>query len=139
MQARVKWVENALMIGESGSGHVVPMDGPEAFGGRNLGIRPMEMLLLGLGGCTEFDVVSILQKKRQPFTAVEVEISAERATEHPKVYTQIHLHFKVYGKGVDPKAVGRAVELSAEKYCSASAMLAAVAKVTHDHEVIDID
>lgn len=137
MKARVKWVEAATFVGESGSGHAVVMDGPEEAGGRNLGIRPMELLLIGMGGCTAFDVVHILKKSRQPVTDCVVEIEAERAQTEPKVFTRIHVHFRVSGNGLTEKQVARAVELSAEKYCSASIMLGKVAEVTHDFEVID--
>lgn len=135
MKARVKWVEAATFIGESGSGHAVVMDGPEEFGGRNLGVRPMEMLLLGMGGCTAFDVVHILKKLRQPVEDCVVELSAERAETEPKVFTRIHVHFVVYGDDLKTDKVERAVNLSAEKYCSASIMLSQVAAVTHDFEV----
>ena len=138
MKARVKWVENTLMVGESQSGHAVVMDGPPEFGGQNLGLRPMEMLLLGMGGCTQFDVVHILRKSRQEVTFCEVELSAERAETEPKVFTRIHVHFKVGGPGLTEKAVERAVNLSAEKYCSASIMLSATAEVTHDFELVQI-
>ena len=124
-------------VGESGSGHSVVMDGAPDAGGRNLGVRPMEMLLLGLGGCTAFDVVSILQKSRQKIVDCEVEIEAERATEVPKVFTSIHVHFIVSGKDLDPAKVERAVNLSADKYCSASRMLEKAAKITHDFEVVE--
>lgn len=137
MKARVKWVENTLMVGESQSGHAVVMDGPPEFGGRNLGLRPMEMLLLGMGGCTQFDVIHILRKSRQEVNFCEVELSAERAETEPKVYTRIHVHFKVGGPGLTEKAVERAVTLSAEKYCSASIMLGATAKITHDFELVE--
>jgi putative redox protein len=137
MKARVKWVEAATFIGESGSGHAVVMDGPEDSGGRNLGVRPMEMLLLGMGGCTAFDVIHILGKARQPVSDCVVEIEAERAATEPKVFTRIHVHFRVSGAGLPEKQVARAVELSAEKYCSASIMLGKVAEITHDFEVID--
>jgi putative redox protein len=136
MKARVKWVEQTLMVGESGSGHAVVMDGPPDFGGRNLGVRPMEMLLLGLGGCTQFDVVHILRKGRHEITLCEVELEAERAETDPKVFTKIHVHFKVAGPGLTEKAVERAVKLSAEKYCSASIMLGQVVEISHDFELI---
>ncbi len=139
MKAKVKWVDGALMVGESGSGHGVVMDGPEEHGGRNLGVRPMEMLLLGMGGCTEFDVIHILKKSRQDVRFCEVEIEAERADAEPKVFTRIHVHFRVGGKGLTEKAVGRAVSLSAEKYCSASIMLGETAKITHDFELVALD
>jgi putative redox protein len=135
MQARVKWVQDATFIGESGSGHAVVMDGPPDHGGRNLGVRPMEMLLLGMGGCTAFDVVHILKKSRQPVTDVVTEIEAERADEEPKVFTRIHVHFIVTGTGLDDKRVRRAVSLSADKYCSASIMLGKTAEITHDYEI----
>lgn len=137
MKVRVKWVEGALMVGESGSGHVVAMDGPEELGGRNLGVRPMEMMLLGMGGCTEFDVMNILRKSRKEVHSCEVEITAERAESEPKVFTKIHAHFKVKGEGLTDKVVARAIDLSAEKYCSASIMLGATAEITHDYEILE--
>jgi len=124
-------------VGESGSGHSVVMDGAPEAGGRNLGIRPMELLLLGLGGCTAFDVVSILRKSRQKIDDCEVEIEAERAAEVPKVFTRIHVHFIISGTGLDPSKVERAVNLSADKYCSASRMLEKSAKITHDFEIVE--
>jgi len=136
MKARVKWVENALMVAESGSGHAIVMDGPEEHGGRNLGIRPMEMLLLGIGGCSEFDVIHILKKGRNNVSSCEVEITAERVEVEPKVFKKVHLHFKVGGEGLTEKAVARAVQLSAEKYCSASIMIGATAEITHDFELV---
>jgi putative redox protein len=139
MKARVKWVEQATFVGESGSGHAVVMDGPPDHGGRNLGIRPMEMVLLGTGGCTAFDVVHILRKGRQPITDCVVELSAERAAEEPKVFTKIHIHFIVTGRNLPDKQVARAVELTAEKYCSATKMLGQVAEITHDYEVVNLD
>ena len=135
MKARVKWVEGVTFVGESASGHAVVMDGPAESGGRNLGIRPMEMLLLGMGGCTAFDVVMILKKARQPVTDCVVEMQAERAATDPKVFTRIHVHFVVTGGGLSDKQVARAVELSAEKYCSASIMLGKAAEISHDYEV----
>jgi putative redox protein len=137
MKARVKWIDGALMLGESGSGHALVMDGPEEHGGRNLGVRPMEMLLLGMGGCSEFDVVHILKKSRQAVSFCEVELSAERAETEPKVFTRIHAHFRVGGEGLTEKMVERAVRLSAEKYCSASIMLGAMAEITHDFEIVE--
>ena len=136
MKARVKWVDNAMFIGESGSGHSIVMDGPPEGGGRNLGIRPMEMLLLGTGGCTAYDVVHILKKSRQAVTDCWVELEAERAPQEPKVFTRIHIHFVVAGYNLDDKAVRRAVDLTAEKYCSASIMLGKVAELTHDYEIV---
>lgn len=135
MKARIKWVQDATFIGESGSGHAVVMDGPPDHGGRNLGVRPMEMLLLGLGGCTAFDVVHILKKSRQPVTDCVAEVEAQRSSEDPKVFTAIHVHFTVSGKDLDDKRVARAVQLSAEKYCSASIMLGKTATMTHDYEL----
>ena len=137
MKARVKWVEETLMVGESGSGHAIVMDGPEEFGGRNLGMRPMEMLLLGMGGCTEFDVMLILRKSRQQVTACEVLLEAERADSEPKVFTRIHAHFVVTGKDLSEKHVERAISLSAEKFCSASIMLGKTAEISHDYEIIN--
>ena len=136
MKARVKWVEAATFLGESGSGHSVVMDGPPDSGGRDLGVRPMEMLLLGMGGCTAFDVVHILKKARQPVAECVVELSAERAEAEPKVFTRIHVHFIVSGEGLAEKQVARAVELSAEKYCSASLMLGKTAEISHDFEIV---
>jgi len=136
MKARVKWVEQASFLGETESNHAVLMDGPPTAGGRNLGPRPMEMLLLGAGGCTSFDVVSILKKSRQAITDCYVELEAERAETDPKVFTKIHMHFVVKGKDIKPEAVEKAIKLSAEKYCSASIMLGATATITHDFEVI---
>ncbi|EIJ34580.1 OsmC family protein [Thiothrix nivea] len=135
MKARVKWLDNMSFVGESGSGHSVVMDGPPELGGRNLGVRPMEMLLLGLGGCSAFDVVLILQKSKQQVVDCEVQIEAERAEKEPKVFTRIHLHFIVTGRSLAEDKVERAIKLSAEKYCSASIMLAKTAEVTHDFEM----
>ncbi len=135
MKARVKWVQDTTMVGESGSGHALVMDGPPEYGGRNLGVRPMEMLLLGMGGCTEFDVLQILKKSRQRVTGCEVELEAERAPDDPKVFTRIRVHFIISGPDLSEKHVQRAVSLSAEKYCSASIMLGATAAITHDFEI----
>ena len=139
MKARVQWAGEALFIGESGSGHAIVMDGPPEAGGRNLGVRPMEMLLLGLGGCSNFDVVSILKKSRQAVESCEVFIDAERAGEEPKVFTSIQLRFVVKGRGLKDAQVKRAVALSAEKYCSASIMLerAGVA-ISHSYEIVEL-
>ncbi len=138
MKARVKWVENRLMVGESGSGHIAAMDGSPDHGGQNLGIRPMEMLLLGLGGCTQFDVLHILEKGRHQVSLCEVEIEAERAESDPKVFTKIHVHFKMAGEGLTEKVITRAVGLSAEKYCSASLMLGEIAEITHSCELVTL-
>lgn len=136
MKARVKWVDGARMIAESASGHSVVMDGPPEHGGRNLGVRPMEMLLLGMGGCTEFDVIHILKKGRHQVDFCEVELDAERAETEPGVFTRIHVHFRLAGPDLTEKAVERAVRLSAEKYCSASIMLGATAEISHDFELL---
>jgi len=137
MQATVKWVDGALFLGESGSGHAVVMDGPEDHGGRNMGLRPMEMLLLGLGGCANFDVMSILRKSRQNVTDCKVEVEAERADAIPAVFTKIHLKFVVSGVSLKENHVKKAVELSATKYCSASIMLeAAGVEISHSYEIV---
>lgn len=137
MKARIKWVENVCFMGESETGHAVILDGAPDAGGRNLGMRPMEMLLIGMGACTSFDVVTILKKARQPILDCVAEIEAERADEVPKVFTKIHVHFVVTGKGLNAGQVERAVKLSAEKYCSASIMLGKSAEVTHDFEIVE--
>lgn len=138
MKARVKWVDGMMFVGESGSGHAVVMDGAPESGGRDLGIRPMEMLLLGLGGCTAFDVVLILKRGREPVTDCVVEIEAERAETDPKVFTRIHLAYTVTGRALSKAKVERAIALSKEKYCSASIMLGAVAEMTHEFTVVDM-
>lgn len=137
MKARIKWIENVCFMGESETGHAVVLDGAPDAGGRNLGMRPMEMLLIGMGACTSFDVVTILKKARQPVSDCVAEIEADRADEVPKVFTKIHVHFVVTGKGLNPVQVERAVKLSAEKYCSASIMLGKAAEITHDFEIIE--
>ena len=137
MKARVKWQGEASFLGESGSGHTVLMDGPPESGGRNLGPRSMEMLLMGTGGCAAFDVVLILKKGRQDIYDCEVRIEAERAEREPKVFTRIHFHFIVTGKKLNPQQVERAITLSAEKYCSASIMLAKTAELIHDFEIVE--
>ena len=137
MKARVKWLDHMSFVGETGSGHSVVMDGAPDSGGRNLAARPMEMVLIGMGGCTAFDVVMILQRARQPITDCVVEIEAERAEEVPKVFTKIHAHYIIKGKGLSEKQVEKAVKLSAEKYCSVSIMLAETADITHDYEIIE--
>ena len=137
MKARIKWIEGVSFAGQSESGHTVVMDGPPDAGGKNLGVRPMELLLLGMGGCTAFDVVHILRKSRQPVTDCVAEMDATRADTDPKIFTRIHVHFIITGKGLDPKRVDQAVKLSAEKYCSASIMLGKVAEVTHDFEIVE--
>ncbi|WP_035383101.1 OsmC family protein [Ferriphaselus sp. R-1] len=137
MKARVKWVEQVSFLGETESGHAVLMDGAPAAGGRNLGPRPMEMLLLGAGGCTSFDVIAILKKSRQQVIDCEVQIEADRAETDPKVFTRIHMHFVVTGRALKPDVVERAIKLSAEKYCSASIMLGATAAMSHDFEIAE--
>jgi putative redox protein len=137
MKVRIKLVEGVAFIAESESGHTLVMDGAAEGGGRNLGPRPMETVLMGTGGCTAYDVVHILRKSRAPVTDCIVEIAAERAAEDPKVFTSIHFHFVVSGQGLKPAQVERAIHLSAEKYCSASIMLAKTAKITHDFEIRD--
>ena len=136
MKIKVKWIKNMMMIGESASGHSVVMDGPPDAGGSNMGIRPMEMLLIGMAGCTTVDIASTLKKMRENIDDCVAEVSAERATEHPKVFTNIHIHFIVKGQNLNSKKVEKAIALSAEKYCSASIMFAKTANVTHDFEII---
>ena len=136
MQATIRLKEDDSLEGITESGHQVVMDRSPDVGGQNQGSRPMEMLLLGLGGCAMIDVVLILHKARQAFTDIRVEINAERASEVPKVFTRIHLHFVVAGKQLDPRRVDRAISLSAQKYCSATKMLDSVAQITHDFEIL---
>ena len=136
MNISVNWVDGMLMVGKSHSGHSITMDGPPEIGGENLGVRPMEMLLLGVAGCTMIDVVTTLKKMRQDLTNCETKLSAERAEEHPKVFTNIHIQFTVKGQDLDPKKVEKAITLSAEKYCSASIMLGKTASITHDFEIV---
>ncbi|OQS45933.1 OsmC family protein [Chromobacterium violaceum] len=135
MQARLKWVDGVCFMGETGSGHAVVMDGAPEGGGRNLGPRPMELVLLGTAGCTSYDVITILKKSRQNVRDCWVDIQADRADADPKVFTRIHFHFVVVGRELKPDAVERAIKLSAEKYCSASIMLAKTADITHDFEL----
>ena len=137
MRARIKWKNGMSFLGESGSGHAVLMDGPPEAGGRNLGPRPMEMVLMGTGGCAAFDVMLILKKSRQAVSDCVVEIEAQRATEDPKVFTHIHFHFILTGKNLKPQQIERAISLSAEKYCSASIMLGKMAEMTHDFEILE--
>jgi putative redox protein len=137
MKARIKWVQDVMFVGESGSGHSVVMDGAPDAGGRNLGIRPMEMLLLGLGGCSAFDVMLILKRGREAVTDCVVDIDAERATTDPKVFTKIDMHYTVTGQALDLKKVERAVQLSAEKYCSASAIIAKTAQISHTITLVE--
>lgn len=138
MKATVKWTDGAMFVGESGSGHAMIMDGSEDLGGRNMGPRPMEMLLIGTGGCSTYDVLSMLKKSRQNVTDCQVEIEAERADAVPAVFTKINLHFVVKGVGLKENHVSRAVKLSADKYCSASIMLgAAGVEVEHSYEIVE--
>lgn len=136
MKARIKWVENACLVAEAGSGHGVVIDGAPEIGGRNLGVRPMELILMGLGGCAAMDVLSILKKKRQNVTDCVIEIEGQRGDEYPKVFTEIHLHFIVTGYELKDRHVKQAIDLSADKYCSVSAMLDKTAKITHDYEIV---
>lgn len=137
MDARITWNGEVSFIAESGSGHQVVIDGPPDHGGRNLGARPMELMLMGMGGCTSFDVMSILRKSRQDVTRCEAVLKAERADAVPAVFTKIHIHFIVAGNGIKEAQVKRAVELSAEKYCSASIMLqAGGVEITHSYEIL---
>jgi len=136
MKARVKWVEGRCMMGEAESGHGIIMDAAPRIGGRNLGIRPMEMILVGLGGCSTIDVMLILEKSRQNITDCVVEIQGQRRDTEPQVFTDIHLHYIITGQDLKENHVKRAVDLSAEKYCSVSAMLGKTAKITYDYEVI---
>jgi putative redox protein len=138
MQATIKWVDGMMFIGETGSGHAVVIDGPPDHGGRNMGVRPLEMLLLGVGSCSSIDVVQILQKGRNNVIACVTEVTAERVDAIPSIFSKIHLHFIVSGKDLKAAAVERAVKLSAEKYCSASIMLGKAVDITHDFEVIEV-
>ena len=139
MKARVKWVEDLQFLGESGTGHTIAMDGPEELGGHGTAMRPMELLLLGMGGCTSFDMVQMLKKGRQDIRDCVVEIDSKRSDEIPKVFTKIHVRYTITGKDVKEAQVKRAVELSTEKYCSASLMLAKTAEITHEYEIINVD
>jgi putative redox protein len=137
MKATIKWTGNVSFEGIADSRYPVRMDGPPEFGGQGAGARPMEVVLIGMGGCTSFDVIHILKKGRQEVTDCVAEIDAERAPVDPKVFTKIHIHFKVTGRKLDPKRVANAIELSATKYCSASIMFAKTAIITHDYEIIE--
>ena len=137
MNISVNWVDGMLMVGKSHSGHSITMDGPPEIGGDNLGVRPMEMLLLGVAGCTMIDVVTTLKKMRQELTHCETKVNAERADDPPKVFTDIHIQFIIKGKGLDTKKVEKAITLSAEKYCSASIMLGKTASISHDFEILE--
>ena len=135
LKTKIKWMQDVSFKGSSESGHEVVLDGPEELGGKGLGMRPMEMMLIGMGGCTSFDVVTILKRSRQQITGCIAEIEAIRADEIPKVFTSIHIHFLIKGIDLQEKAVERAIELSANKYCSASIMLGKSVKITHDFEI----
>ena len=137
MDVRIKWVDGMMFLGESESGHAVVIDGPPEIGGKNMGVRPMEMLLLGMGGCTSIDVMQILKKGRQNITDCVAEISAERVDTIPKVFSKIHVHFVITGKDLKEAVVARAVKLSAEKYCSASIMLEKAVDISHDFEIVE--
>ncbi len=137
MKAKIEWTGEASFLGVADSGHRITMDGPPEHGGRNQGPRPMELVLLGMGGCTSFDVVHILRKSRQAVSGCVAEIEAQRADTDPKVFTRIHIHFLVSGKDLDATKVKRAIGLSAEKYCSASIMLGKTAAITHDFEIVE--
>ena len=138
MDCTVKWIEGGMsFLAETGSKHAIVMDGAPEAGGRDMEPRPMELLLAGAGGCTTFDVVSILKKGRHAVTGCEVSLQAERAETEPKVFTRIHFHFKVSGRQLKPEAVARAIELSKSKYCSASIMLGKTAEITHDFEIVE--
>ena len=132
LKTKIKWMQDVSFKGSCESGHEVVLDGPEELGGKGLGMRPMEMMLIGMGGCTSFDVVTILKRSRQQITGCIAEIEATRADKIPKVFTSIHIHFLIKGIGLQEKAVERAVELSANKYCSASIMLGKSVNITHD-------
>lgn len=138
MKVRIKWVEDVMFVAESGTGHAIVLDGAPESGGRNMGMRPMELMALGVGSCSSYDVVTILKKARQQITSCEAEVTAQRVDATPAVFESIHLHFKVSGTELSEKQVERAIELSADKYCSASIMLKnAGVKITHDFEIIE--
>ncbi len=137
MKARLKLIENVCLLGEADSGHGIVIDGAPEIGGRNLGTRPMELVLIGLGGCSAMDVLSILKKQRQTVTDFMIEAQAQRREEEPKVFTEIHLHYIIKGRGLKENHVKRALELSTQKYCSVSAMLDKTAKITYDYEMIE--
>jgi putative redox protein len=137
MKAKVTWINGRAFLGESGSGHAVVMDGAPEAGGRNIGVRPMEMMLLGLGGCTAFDVVMILEKSREKVTGCEVELESTRASEDPKVFTHVKMIYTFKGKDLKPASVERAVKLSAEKYCSASKMFEMTARIEHEWKIVN--
>jgi putative redox protein len=137
MECRIKWLEKMSFVGQTGSGHALVMDGPAEFGGDDLGIRPMELLLMGMGGCTAFDIVQVLQKGRFEVVDCEVEMKGVRADTPPKVFTRIHVHYRITGRDIPADRVERAIQLSREKLCSASIMLAKAAEITHDWEYVE--
>ena len=137
MNISVKWIDGMLMVGKSDSGHAIVMDGPPEIGGENLGVRPMEMLLLGMTGCTVIDVISTLKKMREDVVDCQTQVIADRSKEFPKVFTNIQVHFVFRGKQLNPSKVDKAIKLSAEKYCSASIMIGKTAIITHDYEIIE--
>ena len=139
MKTKVKWIDGVSFVGESGSGHAVVIDGAPEHGGRNIGVRPMELFLMGAVACTAFDVVHILRKSRQPIADCAVEAEAERAPTDPKVFTKIHLRYTVVGRGLGPRQVERAVKLSKDKYCSATLMLAKTAEISYEIAVVEPD
>jgi putative redox protein len=138
MECKIKWLDGMAFVAETGSNHLIAMDGAPEGGGRNLAPRPMELLLAGTGGCTAYDVVLILKRSRQEVTGCEVSLSADRAETDPKIFTRIRFHYRISGKGLKPETVERAIKLSAQKYCSASAMLAKTAEITHEWEIVEI-
>jgi putative redox protein len=137
MKAHVKWVDGMTLLGRGDTNHWIAMDGAEEIGGHDAGSRPMEMVLIGLGGCTGMDVLSILRKKRVPFTDFEIKLDSERADDHPKVFTKIKVHFIVSGKGINPNDVERAIELSETKYCSVAGMLRHSASIETSFEIVE--
>ena len=139
MKANIKWIDGVTFLAESGTGHSLILDGPETLGGRGTGMRPMELLLLGMGGCTSFDMIQMLKKARQDITDCNVAVSAERSDDVPHVFTDIHVHYTITGRSVKAKQVERAISLSTEKYCSASIMLGASANITHDYTIVELE
>ena len=135
MKSIIKRISGITMVGKADTNVWVPMDGPEGLTGSEAGVRPIELFLIGLGGCTGMDVISILQKKRLALDNFEIEIDAERADDHPRVFTKIHLKYVIYGEGIKPKDVERAIELSEEKYCSAQAMLRSTVEISSSYEI----
>jgi len=137
MNVKIKQVDGITLLGKADSSVWIPMDGPADFGGSEAGVRPIELVLIGLGGCTSMDVISMLKKMRQSVTNFEVDITAERGEEHPKVFTEIHVHYTIHGSGIDKAKVERAIELSETKYCGVSAILRETAKITSDYEIVE--